>query len=271
MADGRTEGRRRPWIATGLVLPRRRITRFGIHLHGRITCCTATQKNKTGFFCAPKHNDEEGKKTNVHQRSKKKKDPAQITSSSTWTYWLSFVFTGSIHYWYKVELWIDRIHLNLVIKINSRKSHECSSTFKEIPSSMGRNFFFGYEMQWTQSTWTYLLVRKLSFVLTGSIRYWCKVQLCIDLIHLNLVIKINTRQSCLMSKRIETFEKSSISNEKPSPLPINRNGSADRPPRLTIARLARIELDFGGPWNIDAIRPARPSSGVRLNEWSDGP
>ncbi len=73
MADGRTEGRRRPWIATGLVLPRRRITRFGIHLHGRITCCTATQKNKTGFFCAPKHNDEEGKKTNVHQRSKKKK------------------------------------------------------------------------------------------------------------------------------------------------------------------------------------------------------
>ena len=75
MADGRTEGRRRPWIATGLVLPRRRITRFGIHLHGRITCCTATQKNKTGFFCAPKHNEEEGKKTNVHKRSKKKKGP----------------------------------------------------------------------------------------------------------------------------------------------------------------------------------------------------
>ena len=229
------------------------------------------KKIKQVFFVPRSTTKRRAKKRMFINVQRKKKDPAQITSSSTWTYWLSFVFTGSIHYWYKVELWIDRIHLNLVIKINSRKSHECSSTFKEIPSSMGRNFFFGYEMQWTQSTWTYLLVRKLSFVLTGSIRYWCKVQLCIDLIHLNLVIKINTRQSCLMSKRIETFEKSSISNEKPSPLPINRNGSADRPPRLTIARLARIELDFGGPWNIDAIRPARPSSGVRLNEWSDGP
>ena len=35
----------------------------------------SNKKNKTGFFCAPKHNEEEGKKTNVHKRSKKKKGP----------------------------------------------------------------------------------------------------------------------------------------------------------------------------------------------------
>ena len=83
MADGRTEGRRRPWIATGLVLPRRRITRFGIHLHGRITCCTATKKIKQVFFVPRSTTKRRAKKRMFINVQRKKKDPAQITSSST--------------------------------------------------------------------------------------------------------------------------------------------------------------------------------------------